>query len=163
MVRAVSDLFPVAAGLAAAAVVGRECLIEIQLSVPTPCRVTLGRRIGLLGAIVAAGAAVCVVVLGVDHQWPDPAHGPAALVVPVAPALLLIGAATWAGVALRSAAGASSVMLGVWLAQAAHRGPLPRPLAGQGPRAGPGRRRALASLAWRRLGDTEALLSGSGE
>jgi len=162
MVRAVADLFPLTAGLAAAAVVGRECLTEIQLSVPTPYRVTLGRRVGVLGAVVLGAAAVCVAVLGTDHQWLDPAHGLAALLVPAAPALLLIGAATWAGVALRSAAGASTVVLGAWLAQLLIADRFLGPWQVRAPvlaLAGVG----LAALAWRRLGDSEALLSGDGE
>ncbi|MHB8295609.1 MAG: GntR family transcriptional regulator [Acidimicrobiales bacterium] len=53
MVRAVAAMFSLTAGFAAAAVVGRECLTELQLSGPTPYRVTLGRRLGVLGSYSA--------------------------------------------------------------------------------------------------------------
>ncbi|MGH9129455.1 MAG: hypothetical protein ACRDY2_10965 [Acidimicrobiales bacterium] len=162
MMRLVSDLFPVTAGLATAAVVGRECLMELQLSAPTSYATTLRRRLCVVGVVVLLGAVVCVAVLGVDHQWQRTPHGPLALLMPGGPAVLLIGAGTWAGVVLRSTAGGSTMVVGVWLAQILildhYLGgwQVNRPLvvvAGL----------ALLGLAWRRLSDTEAMLSGGGE
>jgi hypothetical protein len=117
LVRLVADAFPVAAGLAVAAAIGRERLIELQLTVLTEYRRTVGRRLSVVCAVVVLAAGLLVLELIATGQWHHPAQGPAALLVPLGPAALLAGAGTWASVALRSTAGASTVVVGVWLLQ----------------------------------------------
>jgi len=117
MVRLVSDAFPVTAGLAAAAIVGRERMLELQLSVSTDYASTLRRRLTVLVAVALFAAVACVSVLGAQDQWVHPASGMLAVLVPAAPAIMLIGGGVWAGVRLGSAAAASTTVLGLWLAQ----------------------------------------------
>lgn len=116
MVRLVADLFPVTAGLAAAAVLGRESALELQLTVPTDYRTTVCRRLTVLAVAVLLGAIGCLSAVVAAGQWAHAAQGPVALLIPLAPALLLLGTGAFAAVHLGSAAGASMVVLGVWLA-----------------------------------------------
>ncbi len=157
MVLLLGDLFPVTAGLAAATVVGRERVLEMQLTVPTAYRLTVARRLAVLaaGVLVAAGGALAVVEA--DGQWAHPAQGAAAILVPIGAAALSLGAGAWAAVRLSSTAAASMVVLAVWLARLTI---LDRYL-GQWQA---NRAVLLAAglvfltLAWRRLGDPERLL-----
>lgn len=96
MVKLVADLFPVTAGLAAAAVLGRESALELQLTVPTAYRATVARRLAVLAVVVLAGAIGCLSVVGAEGQWTHPAQGPVAVLIPLAPAVLLLGAGAYA-------------------------------------------------------------------
>jgi hypothetical protein len=117
MVRLVATVLPVAAGLAAATAAARDPMVEVQLALPTPYAVTVRRRLIVvtLAALLAGG--VCIAGLALAGQWNHPAQGPAALLVPLGPSVLLIGTAAWAQARMRSTAAASSVVLGVWLLQ----------------------------------------------
>lgn len=115
MVRLVSLLIPVAAGIATTAALGRERLTELQLSLPIDYRTTVRRRLVVVTGVVTVAAAVAVGVLIAFDQWEHPARGPLALLIPLGPSLLLVGVGTWADVALRSTAGASAVVVGAWL------------------------------------------------
>jgi hypothetical protein len=117
LVRLVAEGFPVAGGLAVAAAIGRERLIELQLTVLTEYWRTVGRRLSVVCAVVVLAAGLLVLDLIATGRWHHPAQGPAALLVPLGPAALLVGTGTWASVALRSTAGASTVVVGGWLFQ----------------------------------------------
>lgn len=117
MVRLVADGFPITAGLAAVALVGRERMVELHLSVATDYARTLRRRLTVLGAVTLLGAVACVSVLGAQGQWVNPASGIVAVLIPAAPSIMLIGGGVWAGVQLGSAAAASITVLFLWLAQ----------------------------------------------
>ena len=117
MVRLVADVLPVTVGLAAAAVLGRERLLEVHLSLPTPYPVTVRRRLGVLGVVALIAATATLAVLDAAGQWTHPAHGPLALLVPAGPAVLMAGAGAWAGARWQSAAAASTTVIGVWLGQ----------------------------------------------
>lgn len=160
MVRLVADVLPVAAGLAAASAAARDRMAEIHLALYTRYGVTVRRRLLVVTALVLVASALCVGGLMLAGQWNHPAGGPLALLVPLGPAGLLIGAAAWAQATLRSTAAASSVVLGVWLVQLlwldrfisswiVNRSLLL--LLGAG----------MAVLAFRALGDSERQLAGS--
>lgn len=117
MVRLVADAFPLAAGLAAATVVGRERMIELQLTVLTAYPRTVRRRVTVLALVVLVAAVGCLTVLEAQDQWVHPAHGPLALLVPAGPVVLLVGGGAWAAMTLGSSAGASTTVVGLWLAQ----------------------------------------------
>jgi hypothetical protein len=116
MVRLVADVLPITVGLAAAAILGRERLLEVQLTLPTSYPVTVRRRLSVLGVVALIAAAAALAVLDAAGQWTHPAHGPLALLVPAGPAVLLAGAGAWAGARWQSAA-ASTMVIGVWLGQ----------------------------------------------
>ncbi|MEV6256333.1 hypothetical protein AB0L97_24055 [Nocardia sp. NPDC051911] len=102
------EAIPLVAGLACATAVGRERSIEVQLSVPTPYPVTVGRRVALV-----LGTTACAVVLsGLSAMITD---GPAVLAGNLVFALALISIATWVGAGFGSTSGASAVVTTVWL------------------------------------------------
>jgi hypothetical protein len=118
LVRVLANLLPLAAGLAAASALGRERMVELQLTMPTSYRVTTRRRLELLLGMSLAAAAAAIVALAVTGRWEHPAAGPLALLVPIGPAVFLIGVAAWAQVRLLSTAASSTVVIGGWLFQA---------------------------------------------
>lgn len=161
MIRLVADVLPVTVGLAAAAVLGRERLLEVHLCLPTRYPVTVFRRIGVLGVVALTAAMAVLAVLNVTGQWDHPARGPVGLLVPAGPAVLLAGAGVWAGARWQSAAAASTTVLGAWLVQ----------LLAWDRIVGVWQLNKLllivggAGLLWaalRRLSDTERLLAGAG-
>ncbi|MEU8887196.1 hypothetical protein [Streptomyces sp. NPDC048442] len=117
MVRLVASVLPVAVGLAAATAAARDPMVEVQLALPTPYSVTVRRRLTVVTLVSLLAAGICIVGLALAGQWNHPAQGPTALLVPMGPSVLLIGAAAWAQAKMRSTAAASSVVLGVWLLQ----------------------------------------------
>jgi hypothetical protein len=116
-VRLTSYVLPVAVGLAAAAVLPRESMLEQHLTLPTPYRTTAYRRFTLLAGASLLTAVGLLVVLVSSHRWHSPAQGVAALLIPGGPAALLLGVGAWAGGRWHSAAAASSVVLAAWLGQ----------------------------------------------
>lgn len=102
---------PLVAGLAVAAVVGGERAAELHLSLPTPLRTTLGRRLALLGAATVLGALILAAGL-----LPD-AHALSRFAALCAFGAMLGAAGAWSAAALRSTAGASTVVLAAWLAE----------------------------------------------
>lgn len=162
MVRLVAMAFPITAGIAAVAAVGRERMPELQSTMPTPYPRTVLRRLVVVTAVTLLAAAALIVVLVARGQWNHPAHGVAAILVPLGPALLFIGAGAWATARLRSVGGASVVVIGFWFLQIFY---LDRfigvwqvnrallSVAGV----------ALAVLALRRLSVSERLINGSRE
>lgn len=114
-VRLTAMAFPAVAGVAGAAALGRERLVELHATSPTPYPSTVARRVAVLGAVVLVAAAVLVVALEARGLWLHPAHGLMGVVVPAAPAAFLIGLATWSTAVLRSAAAASMVVIAGWM------------------------------------------------
>jgi hypothetical protein len=111
---------PLAAAVACASIVGRDPAVELQLSAPTPYRVTLLRRVAVaLGwaAAVAAAAAVVLITTGWWERWPAN-HGPfVGQLTWIAPTLGLSGLGFAAGCLFRSPAAAGALVTTVWAVQ----------------------------------------------
>jgi hypothetical protein len=91
-------LVPLTAALCTAAIVARERLVELHLSLPVPLARTVGRRLALVAGLLAAGATA----LSAGAQvWVT--------------AALLIAVAALAGAATRSMSTASTAVLVAWL------------------------------------------------
>ncbi|WP_338772356.1 hypothetical protein V7968_13050 [Nocardia vulneris] len=107
------EVVPLTAGLATAAVLGRERMRELHLTVRTPYPQTVARRLVLVGAS-ACGEVASLGLLG----WSAAAVAPGSLLV-TTPAftLALISVATFVVVASGSAAGASVIVVTVWSAK----------------------------------------------
>jgi len=95
------------AGLATAAGLSREPLVELHLTLPTPYRTTVGRRLLMLVGSAAIGALALAAS----------AHGESAATAAHVAGLttLLLAVAAWACVALPSAGAASGAVIGAWL------------------------------------------------
>lgn len=116
-VRLASYVLPVAVGLAAAAVLPRETMLEQHLTLPTPYRTTAYRRLAVLAGVSLTTAGALLIALASNGRWHSPAHGAAALLIPGGPAAFLLGVGAWAGGRWHSAAAASSVVVAAWLGQ----------------------------------------------
>lgn len=116
MVRVSAIVFPLGCGLAATAALGRERLIELQVSVRTPYRFTVTRRLVVITTFSTLGAVAMVVGLHGAGLWRHPAGGAPGLLVPMGPSLFLIGVAAWASAVLRFNGGAgAAVVVGAWV------------------------------------------------
>lgn len=102
--------FGLVVGLCAAAVAAGERMVELQVTVPTTLSRTMCRRFLLLLAPVLVSAVLVVVSAAGELDRPVPA-----LLRTVAFVALLAAVAAWAAVTLRSLAGASTVVISVWL------------------------------------------------
>lgn len=110
----VGYVIPIVAGFAAAAIVAGETMAELHLTVPTPYQLTLARRLGLLVLTTQVGTALAVG----GSAWLGAVPHPVAVGVAVTGFnVAMIGLATVAVVAMRSAAGASAVVFAGWLAK----------------------------------------------
>ena len=111
---------PLAAAVGCASLVGRDPASEVQLTVPTPYRATLLRRLVVtLGwtAVVAVLTAVVLIATGWWHRWPANLCDLAGQLTWLSPALGL-GAAGFAAAALfRSPAAAGAVVTSLWTFQ----------------------------------------------
>jgi hypothetical protein len=111
---------PLAAGVACASLVGRDPAVELQLTAPTPYRVTVVRRMAVTLAWAAAVAVLMAVVLiatGWWARWPAN-HGPVVgQLTWLAPTLGLSGAGLAAAAVFRSPAGAGALVTTVWALQ----------------------------------------------
>jgi hypothetical protein len=111
---------PLAAGVACASLVGRDTAVELQLTAPTPYRVTLVRRMAVtLGwaAVLAALTATVLIVTGWWARWPAN-HGPlVGQLTWVAPTLGLGGVGFAAGAVFRSPAAAGALVTTLWAFQ----------------------------------------------
>jgi hypothetical protein len=111
---------PLAAGVGCASLVGRDPATEVQLSVPTPYRVTLLRRLAVTlawSALVAAAAAALLVVTGWWERWPEHHGVLAGQLTWLAPTLGLGGLGFAAGALFRGPGAASAVVTTVWAFQ----------------------------------------------
>jgi hypothetical protein len=111
---------PLAAGVATASLVGRDPAVELQLTAPTPYRITLLRRAAVtLGwaAVVASLMAAALIVTGWWARWPAN-HGVfAGQLTWVAPTLGLGGVGFAAGAVFRSPATAGALVTTLWAFQ----------------------------------------------
>ena len=111
---------PLAVGVGCASLVGRDPASEVQLSVPTPYRVTLLRRWLVTvawAAAVAAVASAALIATGWWERWPAN-HGVLAGQLTWAAPVLGLGALGFAAGALfRSPAAAGAVVTTVWTFQ----------------------------------------------
>jgi hypothetical protein len=111
---------PLAAGVGCASLVGRDPATEIQLTVPTPYRFTLLRRLVVtLGwaAAVAALAAVVLIATGWWERWPANHGTLAGQLTWLAPTLGLGAVGFAAGAAFRGPAAAGAVVTSLWILQ----------------------------------------------
>jgi hypothetical protein len=111
---------PLAAGVACASLVGRDPAVELQLTAPTPYRVTLLRRMAVtLGwaAVFAATMATVLIVTGWWARWPASHGALAGQLTWVAPTLGLGGVGFAAGAVFRSPAAAGALVTTLWAIQ----------------------------------------------
>lgn len=120
LLAALEMALPLAAGVGAASLVGRDPAVELQLTVPTAYRSTLLRRLavtlgwaGLLGVLVVAG----LVATGWWERSPE-SHGPLlGQLVWLAPTLGLGGLGFLAAAVFRSPAAAGGLVATWWIVQ----------------------------------------------
>ena len=107
---------PLAVAMVALTIVTREACRELHLSLPTPHLVTLGRRLGVLGAVTAVLCLIYAAVVALAGYRAGPG-GVAAPLVWAAPALWLGGFAVLVAAISRSSVLTSSVVALVWLGE----------------------------------------------
>ncbi|GAA1231620.1 hypothetical protein GCM10009676_13300 [Prauserella halophila] len=107
-------LFPILAVMPAASVVTAEPAPELHASVPHPYPRTIARRLAVAGGLVTAGAVLAALTTGLIEPT---THVGRFFTLAWCSSVLLVGAGAAGGAALRSAAGASAVVVGVWLGQ----------------------------------------------
>jgi hypothetical protein len=118
---------PLAAGMVAANLVGRDPAIELQLTLPTPYRSTILRRLVVtVGwvAVIALTVATFMVAGGWWHRWPEAHPALAGQLTWLAPTLCLCGLGLLAGALSGSPAVASIVVATLWIFEYAAVGPL---------------------------------------
>lgn len=104
-----------AAGLATAAVIGRERMLEVQLCLPTPYSLTLSRRLQCVSISVIASCAAIVIVVGALGLWVAPGGLACSALTLLGPAALPTGVAWWVGIYSRSSAAGSGAAIAAWL------------------------------------------------
>ena len=115
IVRMSVAVMALAAGLAAAGTIGRERMLEVQLCLPTPYSLTLGRRLWCVSVSVAVSSAAVIVVLGTWGLWVAPGGLASSALTLLGPAALPAGVAWWVGIYSRSSAAGSGAAIATWL------------------------------------------------
>jgi len=118
---------PLAAGMGAANLVGRDPAVELQLTLPTSYRTTILRRLLVTAgwvAVIALTTAAFMVASGWWHRWPEAHPALAGQLTWLAPALCLSGLGLLAAVLSGSPAVASIVVTSVWVFEYAAVSPL---------------------------------------
>lgn len=118
---------PLAAGVGAANLVGRDPAVELQLTLPTAYRATILRRLVVTAgwaAVTALAVAAAMVASGWWHRWPEAHPALAGQLTWLAPTLCLSGLGLLAGALSASPALATSVVAALWVFQYAAAGPL---------------------------------------
>lgn len=111
---------PLVAGIGAASLVGRDPAAELQLTLPTPYRTTLLRRLAVAVGWTAVVATVIAVSLISTGWWPrlSETHGPlVGQLVWVAPTVWLAAVGLLAGAAFRGPAAAGGVVALLWIVE----------------------------------------------
>jgi hypothetical protein len=108
---------PLAAGVGAASLVGRDPAVELQLTVPTAYRATLLRRLAVTLGWASLLAVLVVAVLVATGWWPQNRGVPSGQLVWLAPTLWLGGLGFLAGAAFRSPAAAGGLVTTWWIVQ----------------------------------------------
>jgi hypothetical protein len=117
---------PLAVGVAIATLLGRDPVVELQLTVPVPYRLTLLRRAAVA---LAAGVVVAVITDVVLRTGWTPQHGViSGQLVWFAPIVALAGLGLVVGAGLRDPAPAAAVVTSVWLFQELAPQRVPAPL-----------------------------------
>src|SRR6266511_2753538 len=109
---------PLAAGMGAANLVGRDPAVELQLTLPTAYRSTILRRLLVTAgwvALVALTTAAFMVASGWWHRWPEAHPALAGQLTWLAPNLCLTGLGLLAGALSGSPAVASIVVASLWV------------------------------------------------
>ncbi|GIF62918.1 hypothetical protein Ais01nite_09530 [Asanoa ishikariensis] len=107
---------PLAVAMVALTIVTRENCRELHLSLPTPHLATIGRRLGVLGAVTAVLCLAHTAAVAVAGYRTGPG-GVASLLVWAAPTLWLAGFAALVATVTRSAVLASSAVALVWIGE----------------------------------------------
>jgi hypothetical protein len=118
---------PLAAGMGAANLVGRDPVVELQLTLPTGYRTTILRRLVVTAgwvAVIALTTAALMVASGWWHRWPEAQPALAGQLTWLAPTLCLCGLGLLAGAVSGSPAVASAVVASLWVFEYAAAGPL---------------------------------------
>jgi hypothetical protein len=113
---------PLAAGVLAATIAGRDDALELQLTVATPYRRTARRRIGLLLLWTALVEAATMLGIEAFLPWAAPRQGIEYVLMWAAPLLWLTGVGALLALLLRSRATAGAGLGVVWIAQLALHG-----------------------------------------
>ncbi|GGN44134.1 putative outer membrane lipoprotein [Actinoplanes campanulatus] len=111
---------PLAAAVVCSTLIGQDPAREVQLTVPTPYRITLLRRMIVVlswTAAVAVLAAAVLIVTGWWARWPQNHGAFAGQLTWLAPMLGLSGLGFAAGAVLRSPAAAGAIVTTVWAIQ----------------------------------------------
>ncbi|HVQ93561.1 MAG TPA: hypothetical protein VMU51_21160 [Mycobacteriales bacterium] len=109
---------PLVAGIGAASLVGRDPAAELQLTVPTPYRATLLRRLAVVVGWTALVALLIAAVLLVIDGWADRPQAHGAVVgqlVWLAPTLWLAAVGFLAGAVFRGPAAAGGLVAVLWM------------------------------------------------
>lgn len=109
---------PLAAGMGAANLVGRDPAIELQLTLPTAYRATVLRRLVVTAgwvAVIALTTAAYMVASGWWHRWPEAQPALVGQLTWLAPTLCMAGFGLLAGAVSGSPAVASAVVASLWL------------------------------------------------
>jgi hypothetical protein len=120
---------PLAAGVGCASLVGRDPATEIQLTVPTPYRFTLLRRLVVTlvwAAVVSALTAVVLIATGWWERWPANHGAFAGQLTWLAPTLGLGAVGFAAGALFRGPAAAGAVVTSLWTFQQIFADPVQR-------------------------------------
>jgi hypothetical protein len=110
-------MLPLAAAIGATELVGRDRAVELHLSLPTPYRVTLLRRLAITLAWPALLAAASTAVLHTLDWWAPTHSGAAGVLVWLAPLFWLPALGVFLAVLLRNATAASGLIAGLWLVE----------------------------------------------
>jgi hypothetical protein len=108
---------PLAAGMAAASLVGRDPAVELQLTFPTAYRTTILRRLAISAgwvAVIALTTAVAMVASGWWHRWPLAHDALPGQLTWLAPTLCLAGLGLLVGALSGSPATATSGVVALW-------------------------------------------------
>jgi hypothetical protein len=109
---------PLVAGIGAASLVGRDPAAELQLTVPTPYRATLLRRLAVVIGWTALAALLIAAILLVTDGWDDRPQAHGAVVgqlVWLAPTLWLAAVGFLAGAVFRGPAAAGGLVAVLWM------------------------------------------------
>jgi hypothetical protein len=117
LLAALEMALPLAAGVGAASLVGRDPAVELQLTVRTSYRSTLLRRLTVTLGWAAILAVLLVGVLVTTGWWPESREVPSGQLIWLAPTLWLGGLGFLAGAALRSPAAAGGLVTTWWIVQ----------------------------------------------
>jgi hypothetical protein len=109
---------PLVAGIGAASLVGRDPAAELQLTVPTPYRATLLRRLAVVVGWTVPAALLITAALLVADGWGDRPQAHGAVVgqlVWLAPTLWLAAVGFLAGAVFRGPAAAGGLVAVLWI------------------------------------------------